>query len=133
MTNDVLVFAEIRDGQLKKINAEVVTAAAKIAGKSGGAVDIALLGNAVDKAVEQAAVLPVRSVLMMHAGTVKRSLREKDAWREDASAALPATAFTEYRNNLLRECGDPTDPLEIMMIEQLAMEYRKLAASIVGY
>jgi hypothetical protein len=34
MTNDVLVFAEIRDGQMKKINAEVVTAAAKIAAKS---------------------------------------------------------------------------------------------------
>jgi electron transfer flavoprotein alpha subunit len=65
MTNDVLVFAETRDGQLKKINAEVVTAAAKIAGKSGGAVDIALLGNAVDKAVEQAATLPVRSVFVV--------------------------------------------------------------------
>ena len=33
---------------------------------------------------------PVRSVLMMHDGSVKRYLREKDAWREDASAALPA-------------------------------------------
>jgi outer membrane lipoprotein carrier protein len=32
---------------------------------------------------------PVRSVLMMHEGKVKRYLREKDAWREDASAALP--------------------------------------------
>ena len=33
---------------------------------------------------------PVRSVLMMHAGKVKRYLRDKDAWREDAGAALPA-------------------------------------------
>ena len=33
---------------------------------------------------------PVRSVLMMHEGRVKRYLREKDAWREDASAAMPA-------------------------------------------
>lgn len=32
---------------------------------------------------------PVRSVLMMHEGGVKRYLREKDAWREDASAAMP--------------------------------------------
>ena len=33
---------------------------------------------------------PVRSVLMMHEGTVKRYIRGKDAWSEDASAALPA-------------------------------------------
>ncbi len=65
MTNDVLVFAEIRDGQMKKINAEVVTAAAKIAAKSGGAVALAVLGNAVDKAVEEAAALPVRSVFVV--------------------------------------------------------------------
>lgn len=32
---------------------------------------------------------PVRSVLMMHEGKVKRYLKEKDVWREDASAALP--------------------------------------------
>jgi outer membrane lipoprotein carrier protein len=33
---------------------------------------------------------PVQSVLMMHEGKVKRYLKAKDAWREDASAALPA-------------------------------------------
>jgi len=33
---------------------------------------------------------PVGSVLMMHDGNVKRYLREKEVWREDASAALPA-------------------------------------------
>ncbi len=33
---------------------------------------------------------PVRSVLLMHEGKVKRYLGEKDGWREDASAALPA-------------------------------------------
>jgi hypothetical protein len=33
---------------------------------------------------------PVRSVLMMHEGKIKRYLRDADAWREDASAALPA-------------------------------------------
>ena len=33
---------------------------------------------------------PVRSVLLMYEGKVKRYLREKDAWREDASAAMPA-------------------------------------------
>ncbi|HEY5460592.1 MAG TPA: outer membrane lipoprotein carrier protein LolA, partial [Deferrimonas sp.] len=33
---------------------------------------------------------PVASCLMMHEGTVKRYLKEKGQWREDASAALPA-------------------------------------------
>jgi len=72
MTNDVLVFAEIRDGQLKKINAEVVTAAAKIAAKSGGAVDIAILGNAVESAVERAASLPVRNVFVVKSPVLEK-------------------------------------------------------------
>jgi electron transfer flavoprotein alpha subunit len=72
MTHDVLVFAEIRDGQLKKINAEVVTAAAKIAGKSGGAVDLAVLGNALDKAVDEAASLPVRNVFVVKSPVLEK-------------------------------------------------------------
>ncbi len=56
MTNDVLVFAEVRGGQFKKINLELVTAAGKLAGKSGGAVHIAVLGGSIDNAVAQATV-----------------------------------------------------------------------------
>jgi hypothetical protein len=33
---------------------------------------------------------PIRSVLMMSGGTLKRYLRERDVWREDSGAALPA-------------------------------------------
>ncbi len=43
---------------------------------------------------------PVRSVLLMHAGSVKRFLREKDAWREEGSAPLTAmqTVLEEIMN-----------------------------------
>ncbi len=33
---------------------------------------------------------PVRSVLLLHAGSVKRYLRERDAWREESGAPLSA-------------------------------------------
>ena len=43
---------------------------------------------------------PVRSVLLMHAGSVKRYLREGDAWREETGAALTAmqTVLEEILN-----------------------------------
>lgn len=31
------------------------------------------------------------------------------------------TGYLEYRNRLLRDCGGPTDPIEIMLIENLAL------------
>jgi electron transfer flavoprotein alpha subunit len=65
MTNDVLVFAEVRGGQFKKINAELVTAAAGLAGKTGGAVDIAVLGDSIDAAVQEALSLSVRRVYVV--------------------------------------------------------------------
>jgi electron transfer flavoprotein alpha subunit len=65
MTNDVLVFAEIRNDQFKKINLEVVSAAAKLAGKTGGGVGVALLGHGIDKAVAEALSLPVRTVFVV--------------------------------------------------------------------
>ena len=43
---------------------------------------------------------PVRSVLLMHAGSVKRYLKERDAWREETGAALTAmqTVLEEILN-----------------------------------
>lgn len=55
MTNDILVFAEIRDGNLKKVTRELVTAAKELASKTGGTVHIATLGNSIDDAVAEAA------------------------------------------------------------------------------
>jgi hypothetical protein len=33
------------------------------------------------------------------------------------------TAFRLYRNKLLADCGGPTDPIEVMLIEQLALAH----------
>ncbi len=43
---------------------------------------------------------PVRSVLLMHGGAVKRYLRERDAWREEGGAPLTAmqTVMEEILN-----------------------------------
>lgn len=65
MTNDVLVFAEVRGGEFKKINLELVTAAGKLAGKSGGVVHLAVLGGSIDKAVGDAMSLPVKKVYVV--------------------------------------------------------------------
>jgi electron transfer flavoprotein alpha subunit len=65
MTNDVLVFAEVRGGEFKKINLELVTAAGKLAAKSGGAAHIAVLGGSIDKAVAEAMALAVKKVFVV--------------------------------------------------------------------
>ena len=54
MGNDILVFAEIREGVIKKITAEIVTAAGKIAESTGGEVHLALIGNELDSLLEEA-------------------------------------------------------------------------------
>ena len=38
MANDILVFAEIRDGAFKRISAEMISAAKELAKKTGGGV-----------------------------------------------------------------------------------------------
>jgi hypothetical protein len=35
-------------------------------------------------------------------------------------------SFIEYRDELLRQCGEPTDPLVIMMIEQIALAFHAI-------
>ena len=62
MTNDIMVFAEVRDGSFKMINAELVSAAKTLAEKNGGKVHIAVLGNDVDAAIDEAKSYPVQSI-----------------------------------------------------------------------
>ena len=62
MSNDILVFGEIRDGQLKPVTGELVSAAQKLAGETGGAVHIAALGSGIGAAVEEAKSYPVAKV-----------------------------------------------------------------------
>ncbi len=54
MSNDILVFAEIRDGVFKQVNNELVTAGAALGAKSGGEVHMAVLGQDIDEAIEKA-------------------------------------------------------------------------------
>jgi electron transfer flavoprotein alpha subunit len=54
MTNDVLIFAEIREGTFKKVTRELVTAGGAIAEAAGGTVHIAAVGGDIDAAVAEA-------------------------------------------------------------------------------
>lgn len=52
--SNILVYAEIRDGVFKGINAELVTAAQSLAQSTGGEVHMALVGDGLDAQVEEA-------------------------------------------------------------------------------
>jgi electron transfer flavoprotein alpha subunit len=62
MANDILVFAEIRDGSFKKINKELISAGLRLAAKSGGGVCVAAIGNEIDSAIEDAKKYAVQKV-----------------------------------------------------------------------
>ena len=62
MSNDILVFAEVRDGDFKKINREVITAGGELAARTGGTVSVAVIGGSIDAAIEAAASCPVAKV-----------------------------------------------------------------------
>jgi electron transfer flavoprotein alpha subunit len=123
MTNDVLVFAEVRGGQFKKINAELVSAGAKLAGKTGGAVDMVVLGNGIDAAVQEAVALPVRRLYAVkspvlerystegYAGALEAAMRQADphivlfgatAMGKDLSARVAA----RFDAALMTDCVD---------------------------
>lgn len=72
MTNDILVFAEVREGNFKSINAELVSVGKSLAEKSGGEVNVALLGNDVDAAIEEAKLYPVGKVFVVRNPILKR-------------------------------------------------------------
>ncbi len=54
MRDDILVFAEIREGINKKITREMVTAARGLVGETGGGVHVVLIGNELDALAEDA-------------------------------------------------------------------------------
>lgn len=75
MTKDMLVFAEVREGNFKPANREVVTAASQLAQQTGGSVHVAVVGSEIDQAVADAAVyspgkvFAVRSPLLANYST----------------------------------------------------------------
>ena len=62
MANGILVFGEIRGGALKPITKEMVTAANALSKSGGGPVSIALMGDGIDAAVNDAKTLPAAKV-----------------------------------------------------------------------
>ena len=52
MTNDILVFGEVRDGKLKKVTRELITAARLIKEAKGGAIDAVLIGKGSMKSAD---------------------------------------------------------------------------------
>jgi len=62
MANDILVFAEIRDGNFKRISAELISAGIELGGKTGGGVAVAVIGSDVDAMAGEAAAYPVNKV-----------------------------------------------------------------------
>jgi electron transfer flavoprotein alpha subunit len=57
--SNILVYAEIREGVFKGINAELITAAQSLAQSSGGEVHMALVGDALDAHVAEAKKYPI--------------------------------------------------------------------------
>ncbi len=72
MSNDILVFAEIRDGVFKQVNNELVTAAAELGGKSGGAVHMAVMGQDIDEAIEKAKAVTPGKVYVVKSPVLER-------------------------------------------------------------
>ncbi len=72
MSNDILVFGEIRDGQLKSVTGELVTAAQGLASKTGGAVCIAAVGSNIGAAVEEAKSYPVAKVFTVDSPVLEK-------------------------------------------------------------
>jgi electron transfer flavoprotein alpha subunit len=60
--SNILIYAEIRDGVFKGINAELITAANGLAQSTGGEVHVAVLGSGVDAPAAEAAKYEVSKV-----------------------------------------------------------------------
>jgi electron transfer flavoprotein alpha subunit len=52
MTNDCLVFGEVRGGELKKVTKELIGAARIVVEATGGAIDAVIIGDGAAKAAE---------------------------------------------------------------------------------
>jgi electron transfer flavoprotein alpha subunit len=62
MSKGIMVFAEIREGVFKSINRELVTAARMLSDAGGGPVSVAVVGDGVETAVDEARSLGVDRV-----------------------------------------------------------------------
>jgi len=65
MTGDILVFGEIRNGELKKVAKELVHGAMTIAAGTGGSVDALLVGTGAEAQAAKLAGLGVRKIAVV--------------------------------------------------------------------
>ncbi len=72
MTKDILVFGEVRGGAVKKIARELIAAARRIAGTSGGAIDALLVGGGARAAAEGLAAFGLRRIVAAEDAAVER-------------------------------------------------------------
>lgn len=72
MSNDILVFAEVRDGKPKGIVRELISVAGELASKTGGAVNVAVVGHGIDAVAREIAGYPVAKVFTVDDATLER-------------------------------------------------------------
>ncbi len=65
MANDVLVFGELRGGELKKLVRELIAAGKVITDNTGGSIDAVLIGNGAEKEAEKIRNLGVREIAVI--------------------------------------------------------------------
>jgi electron transfer flavoprotein alpha subunit len=70
MSKGVLVFAEIRGGAFKSVNRELVTAALQLSEAGAGPVSLAVVGDGIDTAIDEARQLPVEKVYAVKAAAL---------------------------------------------------------------
>ncbi len=94
----------------------------------------------VQQAGPESAATPAtqRKLTAEQEAVMERVQRKTDTIRDLAFAAAMAAAipmakdigvaaFKVYRDGLLKEAGSPTDPVEIMLVEQLALAHHRVA------
>lgn len=89
MTNDILVFAEQREGRLHPAVAQIVTPARALAARTAGKVLACVLGDAIDAAAEDAARLGVDRVIAVADPALK--LYSATRYRTALAAAIART------------------------------------------
>ncbi|HSG29822.1 MAG TPA: electron transfer flavoprotein subunit alpha/FixB family protein, partial [Candidatus Krumholzibacterium sp.] len=71
MANDILVFGEIRGGELKKAVKELIAAAGVIAGETGGSIDALLVGAGAESAAAGIGGYGLRKIAVVDDDAVK--------------------------------------------------------------
>ncbi len=96
MSNDVLIVAEVREGELKKVTLEMIGKGAEIAQELGGAVNVVLMGSGVSPLADRVG----------HYGLQKVYLADDPALKNYAPEG-----YTKVLTDLIKE----TDPAVVLL------------------